>query len=90
MIELTVIVACQLALIVLLVLERRLEREAHTAQLDRLLQRIQAPEYAIAEHAQQATPLWAPPAVAMDDDASHWEAKEDLAQRLSDLEMARD
>jgi hypothetical protein len=85
--ELTIIVVALLALVVYLTVERRREREYHGRQLDRLLQRIQAPEYAIAEHAQQAISEFAPPAVAMDDDSSHWEAKEQLAERLRELEL---
>lgn len=95
MIELTVI-AAQLVVIALLVLlvgvliiDRRDERDDHAGQLDRLLQRIQAPELAVAEHAQHAVAEWAPPAVPLDDDASHWEAKEDLAQRLAEMELKR-
>lgn len=87
MIYLAVIVAAQLALIALLVIERRRDRELHIAQVDRMAQRIQAPELAIAEHAQAAVGEWAPPAVTMDDDQSHWEAKEDLANRLAEMEM---
>lgn len=87
MIYLTVITVAQLALICLLVIERRHLVTLQAAQVDRLCQRIQAPELAIAEHATHAIGEWAPPAVLPDDDAGHWEAKEDLAQRLSDMEL---
>lgn len=87
MVELTIIIVALLALVAGLIVERRREREYHGRQIDRLLQRIQAPEYAIAEHAQSASAEFAPPAVAMDDDTSHWEAKEQLAERLRELEL---
>jgi hypothetical protein len=85
--ELTIIVVALLALVAYQVLERRREREYHGRQVDRLLQRIQAPEIAIAEHAQDAVGEFAPPAVAMDDDGAHWEAKEQLADRLRAHEL---
>lgn len=84
---LVVVIVAQLALIALLAIERRRDRELHIAQVDRMAQRIQAPELAIAEHAQAAVGEWTPPAVTMDDDDSHWEAKEDLANRLAQMEM---
>jgi hypothetical protein len=89
MIELTIIVIALLAIVAYLIAERRREREYHGRQIDRLLQRIQAPALAIAEHAQTTAGEFAPPAVPMDDDASHWEAKEELAQRLTATELAR-
>lgn len=48
--------------------------------IDRLCQRIQAPEYAIAEHAQAAMPQQAPQAVSMFDDEDHWASKDELAE----------
>lgn len=52
------------------------------ALTDRLCQRLQAPMVAVGEHDAQVAGLFAPPAVPMDDDAAHWESKDDLARRL--------
>lgn len=51
------------------------------ALVDRLCQRIQAPEQAVVEHAmaQPLPPL--PMAIEMDDDEGHWESKEQMAER---------
>lgn len=51
--------------------------------VDRLCQRVQAPEYAVAEHAQHAMAQDVPQAVSMFDDDEHWASKEDLAEALS-------
>lgn len=51
--------------------------------VDRLCQRVQAPGYAVAEHAQHAMTQDAPQAVSMFDDEEHWASKEDLAEALS-------
>jgi hypothetical protein len=48
--------------------------------IDRLCQRVQAPEYAIAEHAQTVVPQQAPQAVSMFDDEDHWASKDELAE----------
>lgn len=62
------------------------DREPHPdlalliASNDRLAQRIQAPEYAVVEHAQtQALPPL-PQAVEMDDDERHWQTRDELAE----------
>ena len=60
------------------------ERVEHTALVERLLQRIQAPEAAIVEHT-VAQPFASPPAVTPDDDTDFWEArlgKDELAEIL--------
>lgn len=87
MIALEIIVIALLALVAYLVAERRRERELTVGLVDRLCQRIQAPELAIAEHTQTVVGEHAPPAVALDDDGAHWEAKEQLAQRLQEMEL---
>jgi hypothetical protein len=51
--------------------------------IDRLCQRVQAPEYAVAQHAQQAMAQDVPQAVSMFDDEEHWASKEELAEALS-------
>lgn len=87
MTALTIIVACQLATIVYLAVERRRQHELNIRLIGQLCQRIQAPELAIAEHTQTIAGEHAPPAVALDDDGAHWEAKEQLAQRLQEMEL---
>lgn len=82
-IELALIAAGQLALIVYLQAQRARERDAHIDQIDRLCQRIQAPDLATAEHASLTLGDYAPQAIAMDDDEGYWESKEQLAQRLA-------
>ena len=65
------------------------QSERMIAQNDRLCQRIQAPEYAVVEHA-QAQPLGPlPQTVEMDDDSAHWESRDEMAQRLYDEEVER-
>jgi hypothetical protein len=49
--------------------------------VDRLCQRIQAPEAAVMEHASQG-PLYAPQHVPLDDDQAYQESKEELAEIL--------
>lgn len=64
------------------------ERQEHTALVERLLQRVQAPEQAVMEHA-MAQPLPSPPAVIPDDDGDFWESrmsKEELAEALMQQE----
>lgn len=87
------LLASQTALIVLLVRQQHhalevMESVARSGSpdlrglvecIDRLCQRVQAPEYAIAEHAQAAMPQQAPQAVSMFDDDDHWASKEELA-----------
>lgn len=86
-IALTVLACALVMLVAVLAIERRRERELQIALVERLCQRIQAPELAIAEHALQVAGEFTPPAVAMDDDEGHWEAKEQLAERLRDMEL---
>ena len=65
-------------------LEQARERTEHTALVERLLQRIQAPETAVIEHT-VAQPFASPPAVTPDDDMDFWEArlgKDELAEIL--------
>lgn len=71
-------------------LEAAHERVEHTALVERLLQRIQAPEAAVVEHT-VAQPFVSPPAVTPDDDMDFWEArlgKDELAEILMAQEQA--
>ena len=56
--------------------------------VDRLCQRIQAPEVAVAEHAGRQFSTDVPMHVPMDNDAEFWLAKEELAERLAGLNGA--
>lgn len=58
------------------------------ALVDRLCQRVQAPDVAVAEHAAAQGPVWAPPAVPMDDDEAHFQSKEALAEQVAMMEAA--
>ena len=53
--------------------ERRADRIAHAKERAELLQRIQAPAVAVAEHVRQDAP--ARLYVAPDDDQAYWESK---------------
>lgn len=50
--------------------------------IDRLCQRVQAPDVAVATHAQGMVPVEVPQAVSMFDDEDHWTSKESLAELL--------
>jgi hypothetical protein len=52
------------------------------ALVDRLCQRLQAPELAAAQHFNEGAPVYAPPAVSMFDDDDFNESKEEMALRL--------
>jgi hypothetical protein len=54
------------------------------ALVDRLCQRIQAPEAAVMEHAAQGA-VYAPQHVPLDDDQQFFESKEQLAERLQEM-----
>lgn len=62
--------------------------QAFIHQIDRLCQRLQAPEQAVIEHAVHAFTETPPEPVAMDDDTAHWEAKGVDKNELADLVMA--
>jgi hypothetical protein len=55
--------------------------------VDRLCQRVQAPERAINEHTQGVVVPESPPAVDMFDDEEYWEPKENLAEREFEAEL---
>jgi hypothetical protein len=52
---------------------------AQIAQADRMAQRLQAPELAVAEHVAAHVGDYAPPAVDMFSDEQHWQSKDELA-----------
>lgn len=70
----------------------RIERAEHTRVVERLCQRIQAPEQAVVDHSvTQHVTAPQPQAVNPADDSSYWAAhmtKEQLAQYAAELEMA--
>lgn len=60
------------------------------AQLDRLCQRIQAPQAAVHEHATRHTQPTDTPVIPLDDDDAYWDAppsKEQLADDLMTAEL---
>lgn len=69
--------------------ERARTARAHTEQVDRLCQRLQAPEQAVIEHS-IANVTDQPQAVMPDNDAEFWEAhmtKEQLAEAVRNAEL---
>lgn len=48
---------------------------------DRMARRLQAPQLAAIEQANEESPLYAPPALIPDDDDAYWESREALADR---------
>lgn len=89
---LAVIAIAELALIGLLVIERRKTEVAHTALVDRLCQRLQAPGAAILEH-DEAVRGWrgaeyAPPALDPEDDEAFWMSRERLAEAMMETEVS--
>ena len=89
MIELSVIAVALLIVGLLRERQHALEMTAMIALADRLCQRLQAPEQAVAEHAMSTIGEHTPPAVPMDDDLAHWESKEQLAERLYQETVSR-
>lgn len=56
--------------------------------VDRLCQRIQAPEVAVAEHAGRQFSTDIPMHVPMDNDDEYWASKDELAETLAGLNGA--
>lgn len=74
-------------------LERSAREGAADAERQVLLQRIQAPEQAVYEHATRApAEIHMPAAVGFDDDSEYWESRgvsrEELAEALAEAERA--
>ena len=74
---------------------RRDERQEAARRHERatLLQRIQAPDVAVQQHAIETQPIETPRPVSLFDDEDHWDArptvpKEKLAEMLMDEELA--
>lgn len=61
--------------------------EALIALVDRLCQRVQAPEVAVAQHVDQTTPVFAPQPLSPDDDEAWLMDKEELAERMMEQEL---
>ena len=90
-IALAVVALAELAVIVLLI------RLAHAdngqlgqiiAMADGMAKRLQAPQLAAIETAnEEHSPLYAPPALIPDDDDAYWENREQLADRLMKEEV---
>lgn len=71
-----------IALVAYLVRDRRLEREAAARQTADLLQRIQAPAAAVAEHSMRDVPP-SPVPIPLDDDEAFHTSREELARALN-------
>lgn len=98
---LAALIAVNIAYLALLDRNDRRERAERAAAAERadaerqvLLQRIQAPEQAVYEHAtSKPAATHVPPAAGFDDDESFWQARgefsrEELAAALAEAEMA--
>lgn len=67
--------------------ERGRAEAAWTAERATLLQRIQAPQAAVIQHANETTEFSAPPAVNEFIDEDYWESQDELADRLMKQEI---
>ena len=88
MIGLAAVCGLQIAVILALILDRRLERQEVARERRDLLQRIQAPEYAAIEHYNDHVENDSPPAVNPDVDEDFWMSKDDLAEFEAREELA--
>lgn len=84
------------AVVVFLLWERHhaADTQALISLVDRMAQRIQAPNAAILEHDELVRELrteeYAPPAVAPDDDEGYWASRDKLAELLMEQEANGD
>ena len=88
MIGLAAVCGLQIAVILALILDRRLERQEVARERRDLLQRIQAPEYAAIQHYNDHTENTSPPAINPDVDEDFWMSKDDLAEFEAREELA--
>ena len=86
---LTIIVIAELGVIVYLIQLMHIANRETLGMTDRLAMRIQAPQLAAIEHANEESdsPLYAPPALIPDDDDAYWESREALADRAMSEEV---
>jgi hypothetical protein len=81
------------ALAAFVIYERHQERRQQQliALVDRLCQRVQAPQAAVLEHDEQVRALrdeeYAPPAVPPDDDEAFWASRDKLAELMMEQEL---
>lgn len=83
--ELLLISILQVALAAFLVWERRSERRDTAALIERLLQRIQAPEAAVVQH-QMANLPPSPMPIEYDNDDDFHQSREELAAMLANTD----
>lgn len=81
-VTLGVVAVIQLVVIGWMMWMRRDDGRDIIALADGLAKRIQAPQLAAVEAANEEGPLYAPPALIPDDDDAYWESREQLAERL--------
>lgn len=77
----TIIAVAQAALLAFLLIDRRVERREHSAEREMLLQRIQAPQVAVAQHQVKDLPP-DPPPLPYDDDEAYHVSREQMAEAL--------
>jgi hypothetical protein len=88
-ITLGVIAFCELGVILFLVWLLHNDNAQIIAMTDRMARRVQAPQLAAAETAnEEHSPLYAPPALIPDDDDAYWESREALADRAMKEEVS--
>jgi hypothetical protein len=81
------------ALVAFGIYERHQERRQQQliALVDRLCQRVQAPQAAVLEHDERVRALrdeeYAPPAVPPDDDEAFWASRDKLAELMMEQEL---
>ena len=92
---LVVLVVVEFGAVAYLVLRGRRpdpDMQALIALVDRLCQRVQAPQAAILEHDEKERALrddeYAPPAVSPDDDEGYWASRDKLAELMMEKEIA--
>lgn len=81
MIPLTIVCLALIALVGVLLWDRRVERREQAAEREMLHQRLQAPEAAVMQHQLQSLPEQ-PPAIPWDDDDSFHATREQMAEAL--------
>ena len=85
MLYLAVICVALLALMAFLLWDRRVERREHAAQIERLCQRIQAPQSAVALYEQDRAAPDPRPLLPDDDDAwheAHTPSRDEMVRRM--------
>ena len=67
--------------------DARTADDQHRREVANLLQRIQAPDVAVQQHALETEEIVAPKPVSTFDDSDHWEAQGLTKERLAEIAM---